>query len=67
MMRELPFMSAAGIAPFRSGAIISPPTVINAAAIAPPAVTNAARSTAISKVIVIGSPLEEFQFNSATE
>jgi len=67
MIIELPFMSADGIAPFKSGAIISPPAVINAAVIAPPAVINPARSTAISKVKVMGSPLEEFPFNLATE
>jgi len=67
MIKELPFMSAAGIEPFKSAAAISPPAVTNPAVIAPPAVIIAPRNTAISKVRVIACPLEEFPFNLATE
>jgi len=66
-MTEPPFIIAAGIAPFKSGAVTSAKAPISAAIIAPLVVMNAARMRAISKVTVIGSPLEEFPFNTATE
>ena len=67
MITELPFTNAAGIEPFKSAAVISPPAVRDPAVIAPPAVIIAPMSTAISKVRVMASPLEEFPFNPATE
>ena len=67
MITEPPLTNAAGIAPFKSAAAISPPPVRNPAVIVPPVVIKAAMSRAISKVKVIGSPLEEFPFNTATE
>jgi len=67
MITELPFMNAAGIEPFKRAAAHSPLAVRNPAVIAPPAVIIAPMSTAISKVTVIGSPLEKFPFNLATE
>ncbi len=67
MMRELPFMIAAGIAPFKSGAVTNAAAPISADKIAPPAVMNPARSIALSKVTVIACPLEELPFNVETE